>query len=619
MRYALTSVLLAGLALAAPAHAQRQPLNEEEQRLVNRAIDDGVAYLKKHQSPNGVWPRNGTAHAIGYTALPALTLLECGVPPDNAIIQRAAHRVRQAIPRLGATYEISLALLFLDRLGDRRDRDHIRTLAVRLIAGQTTSGGWGYRCPTVNPETENDILMALKRLERRPPFVVQVGPPEGPRGGAMPDRPGPGLGGFPVGGDDRGKPAGGVTGSGSPSPGATGSMLDQNAPAQGGNEEPGWRLPPGSGRRWSGCIKLTEGVPGDETRRGVQAAPPRIKDVVPPRLQKLPVFQEGDGRLVDPTGRDRQPTQATTDNSNTQFATLALWVAQRHGIPLERSLRLVVRRFRTSQNADGSWAYRYRYGGSWQEAPAMTCVGLIGLAVGEGLTERPVKQEALDPAILRGFVAMNKHVGTPVPGQAPAQIDLYLLWSIERVAVLYNLPTIGGKDWYRWAAQMLLANQLPAGNWQGGKYHQAHPIIDTCLALLVLKKANLVEDLGKRLPIDPRQLDRAILNTVNPTPSEKPPAPEPPKPVPTPPPVQVTPTPEPNKAATPPAAPVEEAPNGSRRWLLWLVMGGGLLALGGGLVCVLVFRGREDDEDEEEERKPRRRSKPSRKQRAAPA
>ena len=45
-----------------------------------------------------------------------------------------------------------------------------------------------------------------------------------------------------------------------------------------------------------------------------------------------------------------------TDNSNTQFAVLALWVARRHGLPVEQALARIDARFRTSQNADGGWS-----------------------------------------------------------------------------------------------------------------------------------------------------------------------------------------------------------------------------------------------------------------------
>jgi hypothetical protein len=617
------AVSLVMLLLAVPdAHAQRRPLDKEEQRLVDQAIDQGVDYLKRHQGRSGTWPRNGPAHMVGYTALPALTLLECGVPADDPIIRRAAERVRQSIPRLSATYGIALAILLLDRLGEPGDRDRIHALAVRLIAGQTTTGGWGYRCPVPSPDNEIEVLIALKRLERGRRRV--------PQGGVAQPRPAPerpALGGFPIqGGGERGQPVGGVT-TGSPSPG--GSLLDPSptvqpappgAPPEGGKnapppaaEEIARKLSFQGGRRWAGCIKTAEGVVSDD--RG-EPARPRLQDVVPLPLRKLPVFQDGVGVLIDPQKRDKEAVKATTDNSNTQFAILALWAAQRHGIPMDRSLQMVVRRFQTSQNADGSWGYRYRFGGTWQEAPAMTYVGLIGLAVGHGIAERPVApQEAIDPAILRGFVAASKHVGNPVePPQQLPQINLYLLWSIERVAVLYNLPTIGGKDWYRWASQMLVANQMPQGNWQGGKYHQAHPIIDTCLALLVLKKVNLVGDLGDRLPIDPRQLDRAILERVSPTrpaPREPPPPPAPTPPAEKPAPPRASPPP-PYVAA--PAAAAPEVPSGPRRWPLWLALGVALVALVGGVVCLLLYR---RSNPEERERKPH--SRPRRKARAASA
>src|SRR5262249_3388946 len=188
-----------------------------------------------------------------------------------------------------------------------------------------------------------------------------------------------------------------------------------------------------------------------------------------------------------------------TDNSNTQFATLALWVARRHAVPTDRSLRLLARRFATSQNFNGTWSYHYQFGGGLQGRDTMTCVGLLGLAVGLGLADDPPRPEVLDPALVRGFVALSPYLGDPPPPHPPVpQANLSLLWSIERVAVLYNLPTIGGKHWYRWAAQMLVANQTPAGNWQNGGYHAAHPVLDTCLALLVLKQSSLTGDLGKR-------------------------------------------------------------------------------------------------------------------------
>src|SRR5205085_12039207 len=87
-----------------------------------------------------------------------------------------------------------------------------------------------------------------------------------------------------------------------------------------------------------------------------------------------------------------------------------------------------------------------------------------------------------DPRIVSGLLALTKNVGVP-SGRVEnlPMANLYFLWSVERVGVLYDLPTIGNKDWYRWGAEILLANQMSAGNWDNGSYHGASPTIDTCL------------------------------------------------------------------------------------------------------------------------------------------
>src|SRR5262249_42932411 len=45
------------------------------------------------------------------------------------------------------------------------------------------------------------------------------------------------------------------------------------------------------------------------------------------------------------------------DNSNTQFATLALWAGRRYGVPTQEALKRTEARFRTSQATDGTWGY----------------------------------------------------------------------------------------------------------------------------------------------------------------------------------------------------------------------------------------------------------------------
>ena len=53
------------------------------------------------------------------------------------------------------------------------------------------------------------------------------------------------------------------------------------------------------------------------------------------------------------------------DNSNTQFAVLALWVAQRHRVAIDRSIALVKQHFTETQLPDGPDEHNINQGGSW--------------------------------------------------------------------------------------------------------------------------------------------------------------------------------------------------------------------------------------------------------------
>ena len=200
------------------------------------------------------------------------------------------------------------------------------------------------------------------------------------------------------------------------------------------------------------------------------------------------------------------------DNSNTQFATVALWVGRRHGLPVETALARLNQRFRTSQNPDGGWAYNPSPGGGGGSSATMTCAGLLGLAVAQGSASeaalakgKTAPDPGKDRVIKAGLAVLGTAVGQPFAkprvGAPPVPIPMvggrtyYFLWSLERVGVALDLKTIGGKDWYAWGADVLLANQAQDGSWQGD-----YPAtVDTCFALLFLKRANLASDLTARL------------------------------------------------------------------------------------------------------------------------
>jgi hypothetical protein len=382
-----------------PTIAKAGRVSPEDQRKIDNAIAEGVWFLKDHMNANGAWGDNlGGLRglSVGFASLPGLTLLECGVPADDPAVQNAAKLVRAEAESLGgnqrATYQLALAILFLDRLGEYRDRQErdrglIQFLALSLIAGQRADGGWSYICPEPD-KTEVPQLLTL------------LGEPRHSLGDwhkAL------NRGTFPAG---------------------------------------GW------------------------------------------------------------------------DNSNTQFAVLALWVAQRHGVPIEKPIEVVEKHFRTSQlhappgeiigdrdnvNLDGSWYYSPgRNAFPW---PSMTCSGLLGLAIGHGVTKDPKEksQKPLDdPAIKAGLAMLAREVDRPGEKR---MTDLYFLWSLQRVGVLYDMDLIEGKDWYTWGYKKLLPMQKNDGSWTEGAYYGNNPILNTCFALLFLKRANLVKDLTDKLQL----------------------------------------------------------------------------------------------------------------------
>jgi hypothetical protein len=94
--------------------------------------------------------------------------------------------------------------------------------------------------------------------------------------------------------------------------------------------------------------------------------------------------------------------------------------------------------------------------------------------------------------------------------------ELYFLWSLERAAMLFNLPDIAGKDWYRWGAEILVANQKKGGWWPDAPKGKRIPNITykatlcTSFALLFLKRSHPMKELTSKLPYTARELNEGI-------------------------------------------------------------------------------------------------------------
>jgi hypothetical protein len=73
--------------------------------------------------------------------------------------------------------------------------------------------------------------------------------------------------------------------------------------------------------------------------------------------------------------------------------------------------------------------------------------------------------------------------------------EYYFLWSMERVAVIYDLQKVGNQDWYAIGSKYIISRQENDGAWRG----KLTETPDTCFALFFLRRANLAADLTATL------------------------------------------------------------------------------------------------------------------------
>jgi hypothetical protein len=108
-------------------------------------ITRGVEYLLQTQSRDGSW--NTWGHELGETALAGMALLAGGQAVESQGVMAAAQVVRRLAKSDTSTYDTSLAIMFLDRLGQPIDAELLRELGGRLRGGQCRDGSWSYDLP----------------------------------------------------------------------------------------------------------------------------------------------------------------------------------------------------------------------------------------------------------------------------------------------------------------------------------------------------------------------------------------------------------------------------------------------------------------------------------------
>lgn len=408
----LITGLVVVLGLASPATA------EDDAR--TKAIDRGVQFLKGLHKKSANY--DGGSYKFGSAALCGLALLESGVPPSDPVIQNITDYVRRhALPQ-DKVYEMSLGIMYLDRLGDRADQPVIQYLAVGLLGSQSVRGMWSYT--GADPLAEAEAVRIRKAIYEDNRLQTP---------------------------NVKDKPA--------------------DAPIK-GKDQPQVIAPP----LHPEVVKLARTNGAFVTN----------------------LANRGDG----------------CDLSNTQFAVLALWIARKHGVAVNFNLLATEKNYRFIQKRDGGWDYPGSdpddmTAGNETTAP-MTCSGLVALAVARGLGLQALRVKSANPLKTgngvastndRAVAAALKYLETAMKSErigVTLRDNLYFLWSLERVAVIYDLETIGSVEWYKWGADHLLKSQSEDGSW-GSNYTGSNGEINTAFALLFLNRANLAKDLTATL------------------------------------------------------------------------------------------------------------------------
>jgi len=180
------------------------------------------------------------------------------------------------------------------------------------------------------------------------------------------------------------------------------------------------------------------------------------------------------------------------DNSNTQFAILALRSARRCGVKIPREVWEKTAQFWFSAiNPYGGWGYGPK--GSYDHEMSMTAAGISTLAIcAEALHgPRALKEIQANVRVSSGQIRL----GELLLGKGYEAEEIYTLYGVERACILTGTRRFNDFDWYQEGAKILLEAQKENGAWgdntvrgvaTGRGYGEA---CDTAFALLFLKRA----------------------------------------------------------------------------------------------------------------------------------
>jgi len=240
------------------------------------------------------------------------------------------------------------------------------------------------------------------------------------------------------------------------------------------------------------------------------------------KIARLAAWLEG--HQIKEAGNDTKggwsyrSTSARADNSNTQFAMLALHEAERAGVKVSDQTWQLALNYWTQpgmQHPNGGFGYERGH----PPSGSMTCAAIASLIIaydrlshGEARIENDRIQccgnqdsrEPLDNALkwMANHFSVDRNpsagIGPLRAGGSPNWL-LYYLYGLERVGRMSGQRFIGDHDWYREGCEKLLKHQkeLLNGSWVGDGIIENDPLVATPLALLFLSKGRRPVVIGK--------------------------------------------------------------------------------------------------------------------------
>ncbi len=444
---------------------------------VKAAIERGSNYIRMQYSQY-TSAGSGGAIATGRTAFGAIALIEAGVPPNDPTLVAIVQAVRKASIDLTKTYELSLYIILLDKYSDPVDTDLIQAMGVRLLAGQTRMGGWGYDCPPSDGRVLQRLNGSLNgatmragaaprdttgiRMENRPPLAGDLADQVRNRGTFAP----PAGAGHPP--EDNSNTQFAILGlwtarrHGVPVEETITAAANRFRRLQNQNNG-GWAY--GSDTNifttpsmtCAGLFALAAGF-GNSNERILKARG------APTSGGKNDFANPGDKPKGGSSPASQQPRDPNTDPA------------------VRAALNYLGVVLRTNSAPAGGTPG----GPGGMQGPGAGAGGPGAIGGLPGLPGGPGGGPGRGPAMPGGG-----------PGAGGIHENLYLMWSIERVAMLYNLNTIGGIDWYEWGWRPIVRMQRQDGSWAGSSswYGTEMHDVATAFAMLFLLRANLASDL----------------------------------------------------------------------------------------------------------------------------